>query len=106
MTGLYLNDTVLQCRVADGEGNAATLLISTENGRILYEGAQALTMQSGGDSYFLSFPPGAAVRAGGGGIPYGADPGGAERRGFLPGDLRRRGDGKRCVGYGDQAGLL
>lgn len=58
MTGLHLNDTVLQCRAADSEGNASTLLLSTENGRILYEGTQELTMQSCGDSYFLSFPTG------------------------------------------------
>lgn len=58
VTGLHLNDTVLQCRVADSEGNASTLLLSTENGRILYEGAQELTMQSRGDSYFISFPTG------------------------------------------------
>ena len=38
--------------------------------------------------------------------PSGADPGGAERGGLSSGDLRRRGDGQRCVGYGDQAGLL
>ena len=58
VTGLHLNDTVLQCRAADSEGNASTLLLSTENGRILYEGTQELTMQSQGDSYFLSFPSG------------------------------------------------
>ena len=34
VTGLHLNDTVLQCRVADNEGNASTLLLSTESGRI------------------------------------------------------------------------
>ena len=58
VTGLHLNDTVLQCRVADNEGNASTLLLSTESGRILYEGAQELTMRSRGDSYFISFPTG------------------------------------------------
>ena len=56
VTGLHLNDTVLQCRVADNEGNASTLLLSTESGRILYEGAQELTMRSRGDSYFISSP--------------------------------------------------
>ena len=36
VTGLHLNDTVLQCRVADNEGNASTLLLSTESGRQIF----------------------------------------------------------------------
>ncbi|MGM9550296.1 MAG: hypothetical protein ACI3V5_10720 [Faecousia sp.] len=58
VTGLHLNDTVLQCRVADREGNSSTLLLSTQDGRLLYEGAENLIIESCGSSYFVSFPTG------------------------------------------------
>ncbi len=35
VTGLHLNDTVLQCRVADNEGNASTLLLHGKRADII-----------------------------------------------------------------------
>ena len=58
VTGLQLNDTVLQCLVSVDEGDDRTLLLSTENGQLLYEGAGDMTMTSRGSSYYLSFPDG------------------------------------------------
>ena len=55
VTGLHLNDAVLQCRVSDDEGNAKTLLLSTQTGELLYDGIEELTMTSCGSSYYLSF---------------------------------------------------
>ena len=55
VTGLHLNDSVLQCRVSDDEGNAKTLLLSTQTGELLYDGIEELTMSSCGSSYYLSF---------------------------------------------------
>ena len=55
VTGLHLNDTVLQCRVSDDEGEARTLLISTETGQLLYDGTEDLNMTSCGGSYYVSF---------------------------------------------------
>ena len=58
VTGLHLNDTVLQCSVSDDEGNAKTLLLSTDTGELLYDGIAELSMISCGSSYYLSFPTG------------------------------------------------
>lgn len=57
ITGLHLNDTVLQCSTTDSDGTIRTLLLSAENGRLLYEG-EDLTMVTSGDSYCISFPAG------------------------------------------------
>ena len=56
VTGLHLNDTVLQCQVSDDTADRIQL-ISAETGRLLWEG-DALTMSSSGDSYYISFPTG------------------------------------------------
>ena len=58
VTGIHQNDTVLQCRVKDGEGNDRTLLLSVENGRLLYEGGGDLTLTTDVERYFAAFPTG------------------------------------------------
>ena len=58
IAGLHWNDTVLQCRVEDEEGNASTLLLSTENGRLLYEGGEDMTLSTFGNRFFAAFPTG------------------------------------------------
>lgn len=58
ITGLHLNDMVLQCSVTDSDGTSRTLLLSTENGRLLYEGKDDLVLNTDGSNYFAMFPTG------------------------------------------------
>lgn len=57
VTGLCMEDTVLQCRVLDN-GRERTFLLSTETGLLLYEQEGSLTLCSNGSRYFVSFPNG------------------------------------------------
>lgn len=57
LTGLHMNDTILQCRILD-EGEERTLLLSTDAGLLLYEGFGDLDLRSNGDDYFASIPNG------------------------------------------------
>ena len=58
VTGLHCGGTVVQCRAEDGEGNAETLLLSAENGRLLYECGEELTLVTRLDGYYAAFPTG------------------------------------------------
>lgn len=51
VTGLHFGDTVLECHVADAEGEK-TLLISAQTGETLFESATAAQLQSSGEDYF------------------------------------------------------
>ena len=55
--GLHFDDTVLECRVADAEGEK-TLLISTQTGETLFESATAVQLQSRGQEYFARWSEG------------------------------------------------
>lgn len=60
VAGLWLNDTVLQCHVADGD-NFQTLFVSTETGAILGATLDSLTFTASDDRYYASFPNGAVT---------------------------------------------
>lgn len=82
VTGLHMEDTVLQCRVLDG-GRERTLFLSTEDGRTLYDRNGSMTLRTLEDRYYASFPTG-AVQA----LLFGQ--GGDEPLALLPGDITAR----------------
>lgn len=49
---LHCDDTVLQCRVTYEDGTVRTLFLSTENGRLLYESDQQISLWTDGSLYF------------------------------------------------------
>lgn len=57
ITGLYSEDTVLQCTIQDN-GKERTMLLSAQNGLLLYERDGALTLRTSGSRYYLSFQTG------------------------------------------------
>lgn len=57
VTGLYSEDTVLQCTIQDN-GKERTMLLSTQNGLLLYERDGALALRTSGSRYFLCFQTG------------------------------------------------
>lgn len=58
LTGLHLNDTILQCRVSDADGTDRTLLLSAGNGQLLYETWEDLSLSTSGSRYYAAFPTG------------------------------------------------
>lgn len=54
---LHFDDTVLECRVADAEGEK-TLLVSAETGETMFESATAVELQSRGQEYFARWNEG------------------------------------------------
>lgn len=58
LTGLHLQDTVLQCSVVHDDGSTRTMLFSTEDGRLLREQDEDLTLTTADDRYYASFPDG------------------------------------------------
>lgn len=56
ITGLHLNDTILQIQVSDDE-SSRTQLLSAQTGQLLWEG-EALMLASSGSSYYMGFPTG------------------------------------------------
>lgn len=57
VTGLHFDDSVLQCRIADGD-QERTLFLSTDTGRLVYEGDAGLALTTSGSSYCASVPAG------------------------------------------------
>lgn len=58
VSGLYLNDTVLQYTVSGSGGSEQKLLVSPEDGRLLFQADWEFTMTSQDREYFASFPTG------------------------------------------------
>lgn len=56
LSGLLLEDTVLQVSVTDADGNFQTLFLSSENGQLLYAGEGNLLPQTSSDVFFLHTP--------------------------------------------------
>lgn len=54
---LHFDDTVLECRVSDGESER-TLFISTQTGETLFEAQSPVELQSHGQSYFARWQEG------------------------------------------------
>lgn len=79
ITGLHWNDTVLQCRILDGE-DIRTLLISIDTGRLLYETSGDFYLVCDGERYYASFSGGAVQT-----LLFGA--GSEKPRALLPEDL-------------------
>lgn len=59
LSGLLVNDTVLQVTVTDESNQFRTLFLSTEAGRLLGDYEGNLTPQTAGDSFFLNSKDGA-----------------------------------------------
>lgn len=57
VTGLWLNETVLECSISDGE-IWHTLFLSTETGAILETAGDSMSVTSSGDRYYAAFPNG------------------------------------------------
>lgn len=55
LTGLHWNDTVLQCRIRDGE-NIQTLFLSAETGRILSQQDGDVALMTDGERYYAALP--------------------------------------------------
>ncbi len=56
--GIYLNDTVLRCRMTDDQGTGHDLFLSTETGEIVGEYRQELALATLDDRYFAVVPEG------------------------------------------------
>ena len=56
--GLHLNDTILQCSVADKGEEERTLLMAVDSGLLLYEGQGRLDLTTNGETYYASIPNG------------------------------------------------
>lgn len=54
LTGLHLDDTVLQCRILDG-GTERTLLLSTDTGQLVHERAGDIALETLDGKYGASF---------------------------------------------------
>lgn len=57
LTGLHLEDSLLQCTIED-DGQQRTLLLSTDTGRLLYERDGEMTFTSYGGHYYAAIPTG------------------------------------------------
>ena len=57
VTGLLMNDTVLECVIFE-EQLRQTLFLSVETGQILYDSYDALTVETAGENYFARFNDG------------------------------------------------
>lgn len=57
LTGLHLEDTLLQCTIQDN-GQERTLLLASDTGRLLYERDGEMTFTSYGDHYYAAIPTG------------------------------------------------
>ena len=60
VTGLWMEDTVLQCRVSEDSGEAKSLFLSTETGRTLYLADSEIDLVTAGQRYYAVVPVGAA----------------------------------------------
>lgn len=60
LDGLCLNDTVLECSIADGE-TWGTLFLSTQTGQTLGSSQNLLCFRSAGDRYYASYFDGSAI---------------------------------------------
>ena len=58
VTALHQSDTILQCCVTDADGQMRTLVLSTENGRLLREKKGFLTLETTPSHYYATFPSG------------------------------------------------
>lgn len=57
LTGLHLEDSLLQCRIQDGS-RERTLFLSTQTGQLLHEQEGSITLSSEGEHYYASFSTG------------------------------------------------
>lgn len=57
LTGLHLNDTVLQCRIRDGAA-VRTLFLDAENGRLLEQQDGDIKLCTNGGHYYATLPTG------------------------------------------------
>lgn len=57
VSGLHVNDTILQCSVVE-DGREKTLLLSAQDGRLLYEGSGSMTLSTVADRFFAALPAG------------------------------------------------
>lgn len=57
VSGLHVNDTILQCGVVE-DGREKTLLLSAQDGRLLYEGSGSMTLSTMADRFFAALPAG------------------------------------------------
>lgn len=57
MTGLHLNDTVLQCRIRDG-GRIRTLFLDAATGQLLSQQEGDVWLQTNGEQYYTILPDG------------------------------------------------
>ena len=56
ISGLLLEDTVLQLSITDPDGSSQTLFLSAENGQLLHGGTGNLLPQTSSDTFFLHIP--------------------------------------------------
>ncbi len=54
VSGLWMEDSVLQCALSDGNGKNRSLFLSTQNGRLIYEGDDTLALRTWEDRYYAS----------------------------------------------------
>lgn len=57
LTGLHMEDTVLQCRILDG-GNLHTLFLSAQTGQVLKDIPRDISLESLSNRYYASFTDG------------------------------------------------
>ena len=57
LTGLHMEDSVLQCRILDGE-KVHTLFLSAQTGQLLADVPRDITLDTLGDRYYASFTDG------------------------------------------------
>lgn len=59
VTGIHCDGRVLQCRTTYDDGSTHTLFVSSENGSLLHETEEDITLNSHGDLYFCTCMDGA-----------------------------------------------
>ena len=60
ITGLWLEDTILECRT-EAEGSSQVLFLSTQNGQIQYQSEIPLTFSAGDTQFYAGFPNGPVI---------------------------------------------
>lgn len=79
LTGLYLDGTVLHCRILDAD-REEQLFLSTQTGKLLHTHSGALTMTASSGDYFAAFPSGGAQT-----LVFGSE--GQQPRSLFPRDI-------------------